>query len=225
MKHRTALMVALSMLSVVVAGTAAVAANLGILESSAQAGAVSPIASMPSSTSVASTTEPSAPGSDSVAYQIPDVGVVSLIRDGDSLTVESVEAAGWDVSVKSEGAEVEIELRSGDRVVTFKAEVDGDMVVVDVVEESATTSTTEATTTTATTPDTSKATTTTSIVKTTPTTTEGTTPSTSQDQDDDDDGDDDDQDKDDDQDEDDDDEDEDHGGGGDEDDGDDREDD
>ncbi len=140
MKHKTALMTALSIVSVALAGTVAYAANLGILESTPPVGDVSAVVDL--STSVSPSPSFGA-DSEAVGYQIPDVGVVTLERNGEMLSLVSVDAEGWD-AVERDGSDgVEVELRSGSRHLIFSAQVVDDAVAVDVVERSsaATTST------------------------------------------------------------------------------------
>lgn len=132
MRHRTAVVTAASIAGVVLAGATALGANLGILSSAGNAGDLSAIAaatSPSSSTTIGSTSE-------TIAYQVQGVGVVSLTRAGERLALAGVQAgAGWTWTVEEEGDEVSITFRNGDRKIEFKAQVEGGSVAVQVEEE------------------------------------------------------------------------------------------
>jgi hypothetical protein len=137
-KHRTALVTALSIAGVLLAGVTALAANLGILDSASGVGELSAVAPVASST--AATDTPPGPPVDEevVAYRIPDVGVVTLVRRGDGLTLLSVAAGSWSYRLESEGTELTMTFALDDRRVVLMARVDGDRTLVDVVGPPAT---------------------------------------------------------------------------------------
>jgi hypothetical protein len=128
MKHKTALVSALSIAGVVLAGAAALAANLGIMNSTNEVGALSAAGSSTSTTTAAL-------GSEVVAYQIAGVGVVTLSRAGSSLSLESAAVGDWTYEVDESGDEIEITFRLGDREIEFKAEVANGQTLVSVTEE------------------------------------------------------------------------------------------
>jgi hypothetical protein len=74
-----------------------------------------------------------------VAYQVEGLGVVTLVRQGDMLTVDSVTvdpAWGWEIDDDSDhSGGVKIEFKNGDREVEFRAWVENGEVVVSVDEE------------------------------------------------------------------------------------------
>ena len=151
MKHRTALVAAFSVAGVLAAGATAIAANLGILDSTNSGfGQLSAVASTsttpdgsgpqvvtvyvddtsipgvtpqePSTTTAPTTTLAPAPGPELLPYAVEGAGVVTLARDGDVLTVAGVDAPGWAWSVAHDGDQVQLALRSGTRVLSFTAQ-------------------------------------------------------------------------------------------------------
>jgi hypothetical protein len=141
MKHRTALVMAGSIVSVMLAGTAVLAANFGILSGADDLGVLDPQTPPVSTVLVASptTAAPATTPSDLVAYQVDGLGVVTLVRQGDMLTVDSVAvdpAWKWEVDDDSDHfGGVKIEFANGDREVEFRAWVENGEVVVSVDEE------------------------------------------------------------------------------------------
>lgn len=97
MRHKTALTMAASVVGVMLAGSAVLAANMGILSESAELGSLDPLATTTNTTASASAIELTStigsttiPG-ELVAYQVQGVGVVTLLRNDDVLTVDSVD--------------------------------------------------------------------------------------------------------------------------------------
>lgn len=136
MKHRTALVSAMSIAGVVLAGATALGANLGILNSSQGLGEIStvePVATPSTSTTVS--TMPGTPQSDLVAYQINGVGVVTIAREGSDLTLGSADVGSWTYEVTSQGEKLAVAFRFEDRQVDFEAQVTEGQVVVDVWED------------------------------------------------------------------------------------------
>lgn len=140
MKHRTALVMAGSIVGVMLAGSAVLAANFGILSGADDLGALDP-QTPPISTNTVTPTTPvsSTVPSDLVAYQVEGLGVVTLLREGDMLSVDSVAvdpAWAWEVDDDSDhSGGVKIEFENGEREVEFRAWVENGEVVVSVEEE------------------------------------------------------------------------------------------
>ncbi len=140
MKHRTALVMAGSIVGVMLAGSAVLAANFGILSGADDLGALDP-QTPPISTNVVTptTTVSSTVPGDLVAYQIEGLGVVTLLRQGDTLGVDSVTvdpAWRWEIEDDSDHlGGVKIEFQNGEREVEFRAWVENGEVVVSVEEE------------------------------------------------------------------------------------------
>jgi hypothetical protein len=140
MKHRTALVMAGSIVGVMLAGSAVLAANFGILSGADDLGALDP-QTPPISTNVdtPTTTVSSTVPSDLVAYQVEGLGVVTLLREGDMLSVDSVAvdpAWEWEIDDDSDhSGGVKIEFENGEREVEFRAWVENGEVVVSVEEE------------------------------------------------------------------------------------------
>lgn len=138
MPSRTALAAAASVAGVVLAGTAALGANFGILASSDDTLDVSPTAVQTATpTSVAAATTPSAPAAaatpELLAYQVEGIGVVTLARTSSSLGVQAVDVdSQWTWTTDDSVDEVEIHFTSGTRRVEFKAWLAGDRVEVTV---------------------------------------------------------------------------------------------
>lgn len=129
MKHKTALVTALSIAGVILAGTVALAANLGILNSTNEVGRLSAADASTSST----TTDASA--GEVVAYQIAGVGVVTLSRQGDDLSLQSADVGEWTYEVDDSDQGIAITLRFGEREIEFEAEVEDGQTLVSVNEE------------------------------------------------------------------------------------------
>jgi hypothetical protein len=136
MRHKTALVSALSMASVLLAGATALGANMSILNNNGTVGELTAVSdSVGGTTTTEDISSADAPTPDLVAYQINDVGVVTLTRVGDELFVESTETGTWAATVASEGPALSLVFERGDRQVRFDASVDGDQILVDVWEE------------------------------------------------------------------------------------------
>jgi hypothetical protein len=139
--NRTALAAAASVVAVVVAGTAALAANFGILSGSEdQADAIPSIVSSIADDGfvdvpvqeVTATTE----ASQTLAYQVEGVGVVTLTRTADVLAVASIDVdPQWDAAQLPSAEGVSIRFTSSSQVIAFSATVIDSQVVVDVVDE------------------------------------------------------------------------------------------
>lgn len=142
MKHRTALVMAGSIVGVMLAGSAVLAANFGILSGADDLGALDPqtppIATVDLS-SATTTPVPTTAAGDLVAYQVEGLGVVTLLRQSDMLTVDSVtvdQAWTWEIDDDSDHlGGVKIEFDNGEREVEFRAWVENGEVVVSVDEE------------------------------------------------------------------------------------------
>ena len=141
MKHKTALVMAGSIVAVMLAGSAVLAANFGILSGADDLGVLDPQTPPVSTVLVASptTAAPTTTPSELVAYQVEGLGVVTLVRQGDMLTVDSVAvdpAWTWEIEDDSDHlGGVKIEFAGGDREVEFRAWVENGEVVVNVEEE------------------------------------------------------------------------------------------
>lgn len=139
--NRTALAAAASVVAVVVAGTAALAANFGILSGSEGGVDATPriLSSIGDETfvdvpvrEVTGTTE----AIQTLAYQVEGVGVVTLTRTRDDLAVLSVDVdPQWAVEQLASAGGVSLRLSSVDQVIAFSASVIAGEVVVDVVDE------------------------------------------------------------------------------------------
>lgn len=139
--NRTALAAAASVVAVVVAGTAALAANFGILSGSGdEADAMPAIVSSIADDGfvetpvqeVTATTE----ASQTLAYQVEGVGVVTLTRTADMLTVASIDVdPQWDAAQVPSADGVSIRFTSSDQVIAFSASILDGQVLVDVVDE------------------------------------------------------------------------------------------
>lgn len=120
---------AISVVTVLLAGAGALAANVGILSGTTEVGSLSAVsadvskaASMPI-------------GPEVVAYQVSGIGVVTLARDGNSLSLNSVAAGDWSYEVDGQSDGVNIAFRLGDREVLFNATVDNGQTLVSVEED------------------------------------------------------------------------------------------
>ena len=76
-----------------------------------------------------------APAAELLAFEVDGVGIVTLARDGKQLTVDDIQAPGWDWTVKKEGTEVKIVFISGNRQIEFTAKVENGQVVPKVEEK------------------------------------------------------------------------------------------
>lgn len=139
--NRTALAAAASVVAVVVAGTAALAANFGILSGSAEAADPTPriVASIDDDVFVdvpVKEATPTTEASQTLAYQVEGIGVVTLSRIGDTLAVVAIDVdTQWDVARSASASGVSIRFTSSSQVIAFSASiVEGD-VVVEVVDE------------------------------------------------------------------------------------------
>lgn len=134
--NRTALAAAASITAVVLAGTAALAANFGILGATDDG-----IDSSITPTVVASAAAPPLETNDAVpelfAYQVDGVGVVTLERLDDSLALSSVDVDSslWSWLEDEDDDGVEIRFTSDSSIVRFSATLDDGQIVVDVVDE------------------------------------------------------------------------------------------
>jgi hypothetical protein len=139
--NRTALAAAASVVAVVVAGTAALAANFGVLSGSEEAVDATPriVSSIGDDVfvdvpvqEVTDTTQ----ASQTLAYQVEGVGVVTLTRSADTLAVASIDVdSQWDAAKVPTTDGVSIRFTSSSQVIAFTAAVVDGQVVVDVVDE------------------------------------------------------------------------------------------
>lgn len=137
MKTRTATI--LSLLGVMVAGSAAALVNTQVLNTNTDAsvGAAAPITTMapPATSVVPVATQAEAPSSNAVTYSVGDSGTVTLDRSGDSLVIaDAVPAEGWTlVSADVTGPQqVRVIFRSASTEVAFTAASVGSDLVTDV---------------------------------------------------------------------------------------------
>jgi hypothetical protein len=155
MKHRTAIVTAASVAVVILAATAAIATNLGILNSGTDTGEVGaltvattdqtevPPAPVVVVTDDEATSEPSAPETTSepageiTAYAVADAGIVTLENDGSMLTIVDVQAnPGWQTAQILDGTGVDVGFVNADgTVLRFIAALDADGSVRTVVED------------------------------------------------------------------------------------------
>jgi hypothetical protein len=119
----------MSIAGVILAGAVALAANLGILNSTNQVGTLSAADDSTSST----TTQAGA--AEEVAYQIAGIGVVTLARQGDDLTLQSADVGDWTYEVNDSDDGISITFRLGEREIEFEAEVEDGQTFVSVNEE------------------------------------------------------------------------------------------
>ena len=139
--NRTALAAAASVVAVVLAGTAALAANFGILSGGGDDVDTTPriLSSIVDETFVdvpVQEVTPTTEASQTLAYQVEGVGVVTLARTGDSLAVLSVDVdPQWDASQSASADGISIRFTSSSQVIGFSATVLNGEVVVDVVDE------------------------------------------------------------------------------------------
>lgn len=137
--NRTALAAAASITAVVLAGTAALAANFGILgatddgiDSSITPTVVASTAALP-----VGTNDVAAPAPELFAYQVEGVGVVTLERSDHTLGLSSVDVdpSQWSWIVDEDEDAVEIRFTSDSSIVSFSATLDDGEIVVDVMDE------------------------------------------------------------------------------------------
>jgi hypothetical protein len=147
--NKTALAAAASIAAVLVAGTAALAANFGILGAGDDIGEVaspSVVSTTSSTGAITSTTATDdtlvassvAPPTavETLAYQVEGVGVVTLGRSGDALDLLAVDAdSQWSWIREPAGDGVTLRFTSGSSMIAFSAFVDQGRVLVDVVDE------------------------------------------------------------------------------------------
>jgi hypothetical protein len=145
---RTGVLTALAVAGVLVAGTAAVAANIGILNSTndSSIGSLSATDDLVESTSTttattvpASSTTTSLPGSEALgeSYVVDDAGIVTLSSASGTLTlVSAVPEPGWTViASQPDLTSLEVTFANGTRSLVFSAVLGPDgIVLADVVE-------------------------------------------------------------------------------------------
>ena len=158
MKHRTAIVTAASVAVVILAATAAIATNLGILTSGTDTGQVGALTvatteqvevppapvvkvtddAVSTSTTVApqETTDSAASG-EITAYAVADAGIVTLENDGSMLTIVDVETnTGWQTAQILDGTAVDIGFVNGDgTVLRFIAVINPDGTVQTLVDD------------------------------------------------------------------------------------------
>jgi len=156
MKHRTAIVTAASVMIVIVAATAAIAANLGILANGTDTGEIGtltvaassvpevPAASVkkvadpsPTSTSTSAPQQEAAPSGDISAYEVGDAGVVTLASDGSTLTIVNVEPnPGWQTAVIPSEVAAEVGFVGSDgTVLLFAAQLDATGTIQTIVQD------------------------------------------------------------------------------------------
>lgn len=137
--NRTALAAAASITAVVLAGTAALAANFGILGATDDGidSTITPTVVASTAAPPVETNEAAAPVPELFAYQVEGVGVVTLERSDDTLGLSSVDVdpSQWSW-LEDEGDDgVEIRFSSDSSIVSFSATLEDGEIVVDVVDE------------------------------------------------------------------------------------------
>jgi len=169
---KTALAASASVAAVLLAGTAALAANIGVLGASGTAAELSVTPTIIAAAPATTTTTSSATVASSVplspvdsstttvapsetSYQVAGIGVVTLAHTAELLSVSSVDVGSeWDWTVERRGStQLTIEFNSPDSQITFLAQLDAGQVLVEVLD------TTPVSTTIGTTPDASTTTT------------------------------------------------------------------
>jgi len=157
MKHRTAIVTAASVAVVILAATAAIATNLGILSSGTDTGEVgaltvaateqsevpTTIAEVDDDTTTDATAAPDAEASESspageiTAYAVADAAIVTLENDGSMLTIIDVETnPGWQTAQILDGTAVDIGFVNTDgTVLRFVATLNQDGSIQTVVED------------------------------------------------------------------------------------------
>ena len=136
---RTALAAAASITAVVLAGTAALAANFGILGATDDGidSSITPTVVASTAAPPAETNDAAAPAPELFAYQVEGVGVVTLERSDHTLGLSSVDVdpLQWSWIVNEDEDAVEIRFTSDSSIVSFSATLDDGEIVVDVVDE------------------------------------------------------------------------------------------
>jgi len=161
MRHRTALVTATSVMVVVLAATAAIAANLGILSNGTDTGEVgalsvvsapassAPVQDVPSApitkiedTATQTTTStipetPAAPAGDVTAYSVGDAGIVTIESDGSNLSLVDIESAsGWQSAEIPSQTVIEVGFVGSDgTVLLFAARLDASGTIQTLVED------------------------------------------------------------------------------------------
>ncbi len=136
MRHKTALVSALSMVGVLMAGATALGANMGILNGTDNLGELTAVSdTAAATTSSTETTGSTAAQAELISYQINGVGVVTLSRDGQKLFLESAEVGNWSYTVETQGKIIAMTFGNQDREVHFEAKVKDGQILVDVWEE------------------------------------------------------------------------------------------
>lgn len=136
MNHKTAVVSAMSIAGVMVAGATALGANLGIVGAAEGVGDLSSVIDPTATTLPLATSLPPAPPlADLVAYQVNGVGVITVARDGDRLTLSSADVGDWGYEVKSQGEKLAVAFRTADREIQLEAAVSNGQVVLDAWEE------------------------------------------------------------------------------------------
>ena len=159
MKHRTAIVTVASVMVVIFAATAAIAANLGILTGGTDTGEVGTLTVAANSApdvpaaQVTETNDPqpetatdstvtitppnAAPTGEIFAYEVGDAGVVTLESDGSILTVVDVAPRpGWQTAQIPAGAIVEVGFVGRDgTVLLFAAEIDATGTIQTIVQD------------------------------------------------------------------------------------------
>ncbi|MCJ7779482.1 MAG: hypothetical protein MUQ27_01525 [Acidimicrobiia bacterium] len=159
MKHRTAIVTAASVMVVILAATAAIATNLGILTGGTDTGevgtltvAANPAPDVPGA-QVTNTNDPQSetatdsdvsiapstttPAGEISAYEVGDAGVVTLESDGSTLTVVDVAPRlGWQTAQIPAGTTVEVGFVGRDgTVLLFAAEIDATGTIQTIVQD------------------------------------------------------------------------------------------
>ncbi len=138
MKHKTAVAAAGSVVAVLLAGSAAIAANFGILSSADTGGDLQ--ASVPTLVAAVPSSETTEAGQSDqgelLAYQVQGVGIVTLRRIDETLALESVSIGdGWTYAVvPTTDGSLSITFTDGSREVHFSGKVQNDEVSVSVEE-------------------------------------------------------------------------------------------
>jgi hypothetical protein len=152
MKHRTAIVTAASIAVVILAATAAIAANLGILNSGTDTGDVgsltvnstvlgtapSQVVRVQDPEATATSSESGTPPSGEIlVYAVGDAGLVTLASDNSMLTVVEVTTnPGWQTAQVLDGTGVDIGFVSSDgTVLRFVAGFDASGIVLTSVDD------------------------------------------------------------------------------------------
>lgn len=152
MKHHTAFITAASVVLVLIAATAAIAANLGILSSGTainQVGTLTVAATAPSVAPPANlrrvddpeATTPTMPETgpigETLVYAVGDGGTMTLVKSNSMLTITDITPSqGWQAVALREGVLVEAGFLSSDgQVLRFLAQVDASGTVQTLVDD------------------------------------------------------------------------------------------